>query len=352
MPKRILCMLLCILLLTPFASASDRISLYIADGVWHSDALLPFIEVDGKALLPVSAFGEFNIRITPSERVGSLLLTKGDSYLSYSLGLGRVTDESGITEEASIYRYAGEIYLEPALVCEKFSLEFTTVYASDGYLSARLTGGGETLTFEELLRAYTETAAQPLPFLFNPTGKTVAGSFMHPMLLTPAEANVKSIVTLLGNHRATFVLSPSNISSYADVLPDIYAAGHTVAYYIERDDFADTDAFAEKMEQANAWLFAFIGRSTNIYVSTEPLVETPQIEGYFRKCCNMHLVSGDLASDRVVSVTLTESPGYGVYSFSLASDRASRVYYTEFFKRFDSYTHLRSMPVTESGPIQ
>lgn len=352
MLKRILCFALAMLFFSFSVLANDRATLFVGDGVWENDSLLTFIEADGKELLPASVFSEFSVEVTLSEKAGSLLLLRGDSFLSYNLGSGKVLDESGVIEEAAIYRYGGEIYLEPSRVCEKFSLNFSTIYASDGYLSARLTDGSEALEFSELLKLYTDTAKQPLPFLYNPTGKTVAGSFMHPIIIMPAAANIKDLVKLVGKHSLTFAISPSRLASYAAVLPDIYAAGHTVAFYMDSADMADTNGFAEQMNEANDWLFSFIGKTTKIYVSTELVKATPNIEGYYKKCCNMHLVADDLASERVVNITLNESPKYSIYNFSLASDRDSRIYYSDFFKKFDTFTHLRSMPVTESSEIQ
>ncbi len=352
MLKRTLCLALAILFFSFSVLANDRATLFTGDSVWKNDSLLPFIEADGKKLLPASVFSEFSVEVILSERAGSLLLLRGDSFLSYNLGSGKVLDENGIIEKASIYRYGGEIYLEPSRVCEKFALVFSTVYASDGYLAARLTDGSETLEFSELLKLYTDTAEQPLPFLYNPTGKTVAGSFMHPIIIMPAAANIKNIVKLLGKHQSTFAISPSRLASYASVLPDIFAAGHTVAFYMDITDMADTNGFAEQMNEANGWLFSFLGKTTKIYVSTELVKNTPSIEGYYKKCCNMHLVADDLASERVVNITLGESQKYGIYNFSLASDRDTRVYYTEFFSKFDTFKHLRSMPVTESSEIQ
>jgi len=344
--------MLAALLLTLCTFASERATLFAGDNVWKEDSRLPFIEADGKGLLPVSIFEQFNITVTLSEKLGSLLLSRGNRFLSYDLGLGRVLDDGGSLEEADIYRYGGEIYLEPSRVCEKFNLIFETTYASDGYLAARLRDGSETLEFSELLKIYTDTAEKPLPYLYNPTGKTVPGSFMHPIIIMPAAGGVENIVRLLGKHLATFAISPSKLSSYASVLPAIYAAGHSVAFYMDDAAARNKDAFVSEMESANEWLFSFVGKTSKIYVSSLSPKETPNLDGYYKKCCNMHLVSEDLASERVVNITLSESQGYGIFNFSLAGDRQSRVYYTEFFKRFDTFTHLRSMPLSESGPIQ
>lgn len=352
MLKRIICIALAALLLAICAFAAERATLFAGDNVWKEDSRLPFIETDGKGLLPVSIFEQFNIKVTLSEKLGSLLLTRGDGFLSYDLGLGRVLDEKGLLENADIYRYGGEIYLEPSRVCEKFSLIFETTYAPDGYLTARLRDGSETIDFSELLKLYTDTAEKPLPFLYNPTGKTVPGSFMHPIIIMPAAGGVQTIVRLLGNHASTFAITPSKLSSYASVLPAIYAGGHTVAFYMDGTAAKDTETFVKEMKDANDWLFSFIGKTSKVYVSSLSPKETPDLEGYYKKCCNMHLVSEDLASERVVNITLSESPGYGIFNFSLAGDHQSRVHYTEFFKRFDAFTHLRSMPLCESSAIQ
>jgi len=347
----LLCILLSCLLLLP-ASANDRPSLFLGDTVWQEDALLPFLEADGKHLIPVSTFAQFGITLTLSETLGSLLMEKETSYLSYNLNFGTVLDEKGNVTKTNIYRYGGELYLDPQLICEKFGLQFSTEFASDGYLAARLTDGSETLEFSELLSLYADSGETPLPYLYNPTGKTVGGTFMYPMLLRPAAANVRGIVNLLGGHTATFVLSPDNIETYADVLPDIFAGGHTVAYYMDPAGHADTDAFRTRMETANAWLFAFLGKTARVYISPEQHNAIPKIEGYFGKSCRMHLVVDDLASERVVNMTLSESPGYNVFNFSLASDRQTSSYYTGFFKRFDTFKHLRAMPMTEAGALQ
>lgn len=347
----LLCLLLSCLLLI-FASAQERPSLFLGDSTWQEDALLPFLEADGKQLVPVSVFGHFGIAVTYSEKMGSLLLEKDEKFLSFNLSFGTVLEESGTVNETDVYRYGGALYLDPNPVCEKFGLTFTTVFAGDGYLAARLCDGSESLTFSELLSLYADSGETPLPYLYNPKGKTVGGTFMYPMLLRPAAANVQGIVNLLGGHASTFVLSPADIAQYADVLPILYAGGHTVAYYFDTAKYADTADFLAEMENANAWLFAFLGKTVRVYVSPEPYATIPQIEGYFGKSCRMHLVVDDLASERVVNMTLSESPGYNIFNFSLASDRETRSYYTGFFKRFDTFKHLRAMPITEAGAAQ
>lgn len=348
---KLFCVLLPYLLLLS-ASAADRASLFIGDGVWQDDALLPFLEADGKQLVPVSAFEMLGVKITLSETLGSLLLEKGDAYLSFNLNFGSVLDEGGNVTKTAIYRYGGEIYLAPEPICEKFGLTFTTVYASDGYLAARLTDGSETLEFSELLGFYTDSGETPLPYLYNPTGKTVAGTFMYPMILRPAAANVNGIIRLLGKHAATFAFSPDDLATYVDVLPAVYAAGHTVAYYMDGGDLAHPETFKDKMGQANDWLFALLGKTVRVYISPELHTAIPAIDGYHKKSCRMHLVVDDLASERMVNITLSESPGYNVYNFSLASDRETRMHYTDFFKKFDTFKHLRAMPMTEAGAVQ
>ena len=348
MIKKSLCILLLILFFSFSVFANDRATLFTGDSVWKNDSLLTFIETDGKGLLPVSVFGEFGIEVILSEKLGSLLLIRGEDFLSYNLGSGKVLDEGGNIEKTSIYRYGGEIYLEPKSICDKFSLTLETTYASDGYLAARLTDGSESLEFSELLKLYTEKASQPLPFLLNPTGKTVPGSFMHPIILTPAAASVKNIVKLLGTNRATFALDPDRIADYISVIPDIFAAGHTVAYHMDLSDISDPASFEEEMIKANEWLFAFIGKTSKIYVSSEALKRIPKIEGYAPKSCGTHLVAGDLVNDDVVNITLGDPQKYG-YIFSLASDAGSRNNYSAFFGKFKTFTHLRSMPLSVSG---
>lgn len=350
---KLLCMLLsCLFCLSASAAGQERPSLFLGDEVWAEDSLLPFLEADGKQLLPVSAFAKMGVSLTLSEALGSLLLQKGDAYLSYNLSFGSVLDDTGAIADVTVYRYGGELYLDPHAVCDKFGLSFTTMYGGDGYLAARLTDGSEALTFSELLSLYTDVGETPLPYLYNPTGKTVGGTFMYPMILRPAAANVNGILRLLGKHNATFAFSPDTLQNYIDVLPAIYAAGHTVAYYMGGGDYADPDAFRVKMDEANELLFALIGKTARVYISSEIHTSIPDIDGYHKKSCRMHLVVGDLSSERVVNITLSESPGYGVFNFSLASDRETRMYYTDFFRRFDTFTHLRSMSVTESSAVQ
>lgn len=346
--KRIIVLLLAMLLLSISAAALDRASLFLGDDVWEGDSLMPFVEAEGKSLVPVSAFEKFGIKATLSEKAGSLLLKRSDRYLSFCLSLGKVLDEKGVIHETDIYRYGGEIYLEPALVCEKFSLMFTTVYASDGYLAARLADGSELLEFSELLSIHSSSTKHPLPFLYNPEGKTVAGSFVHPIIINPSVNNVKGAVASLGKRDITFAISPDKIESYLEVLPLIYAAGHTLAYFMGTD--ADAESFKVEMEDANEWLFALIGKTSKIYVSVATEKNTPDIDGFFKKCCNIHLSKAELAAENTVDRVLLS--GTVNCNFSISTDYQSRIQYTAFFKKFDSHKNLVAMPVSESSPIK
>ena len=351
--QRALSLLLSCLLFVLCPSAADRASLFIGDSAWEDDSLLPFIEADGKQLVPVSAFSSFaGITVTLSETFGSLLIEGEDGYLSYNLNYGTCLDESGSVSDAEIYRYGGELYLAPEAICQKFDLHFETAYASDGYLAARLTDGSETLTFKELLSMYAESGEEPLPYLYNPTGRTVGGTFMHPILLIPAAANIGNLLPLLDGHPTTFALAPQDIQKYASVIPGIYAAGHTVAYYMDVSDFDTPEDFLANMESANEFLFALLGKTTRVYISTEAYKSMPRFDGYFAKSCRMNLVADDLRSDRMINMTLYQSPLFGIYNFSLTSDRETRLFYDEFFKKFDEAEGLRSMTVTESSPTQ
>nr|MBQ5811885.1 hypothetical protein [Clostridia bacterium] len=346
--KRLLSLLLSVLFLSLSATALDRATLFVGDNVWQGDALMPFIETNGKSLLPVSAFSEFGIKVTLSERAGSLLLSRDDRYLSFSLGLGKVLDENGLIRKTEIYRYGGEIYLEPALVCEKFALMFTTVYASDGYLAARLTDGGETIEFADLLNMHSVSAEKEIPFLYNPEGKTVAGSFMYPIAIKPAVQNVKGTVASIRNKSITFAISPGDIADYGEVLPLIFAAGHTVAFFMDKD--SDPDVFKAEMQNANEWLFAFIGKTSKVYVSADTEKNTPDIDGFFKKCCNIHLTKTELASENTVNRVLLS--GAVNCNFSISTDYASRIQYNAFFNRFDSHKNLAVKQVSESSPIK
>lgn len=352
--RRAAALLLCaVLYLLPLSAADGRVSLYVGDRAWNLDSLMPFVESDGKQLLPLSVFGEFaDVTLTVSEPLGSALLEGKDGWLSLSLNFGTCLDEQGETRELPLYRYDGEIYVEPSLLCEKFSLTFETTYAADGYLTARLTDGSEALTFEELLAVYGGSDGGAPVALKNPTRRTVEGTFMHPVMLVPAAASVPQLIRLLGAHSTTFALDPAEIEKYADVLPQIYASGHTVAYFADAGALASPAAFEREMQTANDYLFALLGKTSRIYVSTELTRDIPSIDGYFKKSCRMNLVADDLSSERMVNIALSESPDYGIFNFSLSSDADTRALYRGFFAKFDTYTALRAMPMTEASANQ
>lgn len=350
---RLCCLLLtCLLCLTAGAAAYKRPSLFLGDEVWAEDALLPFLETENGFLLPAVALRSMGITVTESESLGSLLLQKGDAFLSYNLQRGRMLDETGSITEAQVYRYGGALYLAPEAVCEKFALSFTTTYAGDGYLAARLTDGSETLSFFDLLSLHTDNAKTPIPYLYNPTGKTVGGTFMYPMFLRPSVTVLPYLLRAVGTHKTTFVLAPDAMETYLTSLPAIFAAGHSVAYYMDAADRADPERFAAEMAAANDLLFSLLGKTVRVYVSTDLYNTIPKIEGYQRKSCRMHLVVDDLSSERMIDIAIVESPSFGVHNFSLATDREARQHYSAFFRRFDSYQNLRSMSVTESSAIQ
>ena len=85
--------LLCILPMT----AAGHATLYVGDSAYHGDSLSPFIESDGKQLVPLAAFGEFDaLTLTVSESLGSFLLEGADNvWLSVSLNRGESLDETG-----------------------------------------------------------------------------------------------------------------------------------------------------------------------------------------------------------------------------------------------------------------
>ena len=336
------------------AAAAGRASLYIGDNAYRDDSLSPFIEAAGKQLVPLAAFAEFDaLTLTVSESLGSALLEGEDGvYLSISLNLGESLDETGAMHTIALYRYGGELYVEPTAICEKFGLSFETAYAADGYLRARLTDGSETLTFPELLVAYDTHGggAQFTPEIV--TSRTMDGTFLHPIFLNPGAAAIPGLVRLLGRHSATFALDPAAIGLYTDVLPLIYASGHTVAYYADAAALAAPAAFADEMDSANDRLFALLGKTSRIYVSTEIASNIPAIDGYFKKACRMNLVADDLSSERMTKMALTESPNNGIFNFSLSTDADTRALYSGFFRKFDTYPALRSMPLTEAGADQ
>lgn len=334
-------------------SAADRATLFVGDREWEDDSLLPFIETEEKTLLPASCFASLGeISITRSDALGSLLFERGDKFLSYNLNFGTVLDENGAVSDVSIYRYGGEIYLEPYPICEKFDLKFETAFAPDGYLAARITNGDDLSSFNDLLGAYSEISEQELPYLYNPTGKTVAGSFMHPILLVPTFANMELVLDTVTAHRITFAISPSDIEGYAKIIPEIYAKGHTLVYYMDISIDTDIAKFRAEMDAANRFLFSLTGKTSRVYVSVDAPESIPKIDGYFAKSCSIHLVVDDLRNNSMINFALYDSPNRGVFNFSLASDRQTRSYYPYFFNQFDRFEALRSMPMTESSSIQ
>ena len=341
-------LLLCIALPT---AAAERATLYINDTEWEEDSILPFIESDGKMLVPALAFAKLgNLRVSQSDTLGSLLIENGEKFISYNLSFGSYLDESGRVEQCEIFRYGGQIYLEPNTICKKFDLVFETQFAPDGYLAARLTDGSDTVDFSTLLSSYTEDGNVKIPYLYNPTGKTVAGTFVHPIMLFPSANNVKAAISLLGKNGVSFAVSPSEITQYAEVIAEIYAKGHTLVYYMENG--ADTAIFKEQMDSANKYLFSLVGRTSRIYVCYDTYDKIPKINGYFAKSCRLHLVVDDLVTDVMVLAALYYSPNSGSYNFSLASDRTTRKHYSYFFRRLAVFNTLRSMPITESSSLK
>ncbi len=331
-------------------SASDRATLFVGDREWEDDSLLPFIETEGKMLLPASCFASFaKISITRSDTLGSLLFERDGKFLSYNLNFGTVLDESGVVSKVGIFRYGGEIYLEPHPICEKFDLGFETAFAPDGYLAARITNGEELSLFDDLLDAYSEIGKQDLPYLYNPTGKTVAGSFMHPLILVPTFANMALVLDSIDSHRLTFAISPADIEGYAKIIPQIYAKGHAFVYYMDISVDTDTAKFRSEMDAANRFLFSLTGKTSRVYVSADAYDRIPKIDGYFAKSCSIHLVVDDLRNNSMINFALYDSPNRGVFNFSIASDKQTRSYYTYFFNQFDRFEALRSMPMTESS---
>lgn len=337
------------------ASAGGRVSLYIGDSPYRDDSLYPFVETAGKQLVPLAAFGEFDaLTYTESTSLGSALLTDaGGAYLSISLRLGESLDETGERRKIALYRYGGALYVEPTTICEKFGLTYETAYAADGYLCARLTDGSETVPLSALLAAYDAGSGGESQLVREQiTDRTVSGTFMHPIFLRPRAAVIPGIIRLLGNHSATFALDPAQLDAYLEVLPQIYAAGHTIAYYADTSVWADTEAFAAQMDSANQTLFALLGKTTRLYISTELFSRIPYIDGYFKKACRMNLVADDLSSERLTNMVLAESPSNGIFNFSLSTDADTRALYSGFFKKFDTYTMLRAMPLTEASAAQ
>lgn len=361
MKKRSLALLLALCLALPLAlgtgAAGSHISLFIGDGIWEGDARAPFIESVGRQLIPVSALGALpGMKITVSERLGSVLIERGETYLSLNLESGTALEPDGNISEHPIYRYGGELYIAPDKVCAVFGLTFETAYAADGFLSARIGDGSELLSFEELLSVYAGTSEGAESVRLSvPAGRTVAGVFMHPVLLVPAAGSVGALCRALGAHRATFALSPGDVEKYAAVLLDIYAAGHTVAWYMDSAYVLGErrlDGFIREMTEANAFLFALLGKTSRVYVSIELYAVVPEIDGYYKKSCRMNLIAEDLENERIVNMTLHDSPMYGIYNFSLSGDYDSRRLYADFFRKFDAYSTLVSMPLSEAAAGQ
>lgn len=335
------------------AEDTHYISLFIGDGAYARDEVLPFIESGGRMLVPLDAFAQFSqITLTADENLAACLLHANDGrFLSFSLAGGECIDEQGVTRSVGIFRYGDGYYIEPALAAEKFGLTFTTAYAQNGKLCARLCDGSETLSFDELLALYAVRQDDRPPLSFTiPARKTVGGVFMHPIFLRPSVTDVPKLLTLAGAHATTFALSPAEIRRFAAVLPDIYGAGHAVAYYMPEG--ADRTAFAAEMEEANRFLFELLGQSVRVYISTALYKDIPRIDGYFAKSCRMHLLSEDLSSSRMVEMVLHDSPSFNVYNFSLATDGDARSSYAAFFAEFDKTKDLRSMPLGIAAAIQ
>ena len=99
---------------------------------------------------------------------------------------------------------------------------------------------------------------------------------------------------------------PASAGVRADVLPLIYASGHTVAYYADADALASPITFAAEMQAANDLLFTLLGKTTRIYVSTAPASDLPAIDGDFAKSCRMHRVAEDLSSERMTNMVLAQ----------------------------------------------
>ncbi len=356
MKKRIYAAFLSLILIFSMAVpafALDRATLFINDNGWEDDSLLPFIETEGKMLLPASSFAKLgDIKVTHSDTLGSLLIEEAEKYISFNLSFGTYIDESGNVSECKIYRYGGEIYLEPYAICEKFGIWFETAFAPDGYLAARISNEEERTPFEQLLGAYADSEKADVPYLYNPTGKTVAGSFMHPLLLVPSLANLSYAIEAVGNHKMSFAIAPADIKTYSKLIPKIYAKGHSIVYYMDASLAANKEVFRAQMEEANQYLFSLVGKTSRIYVSSDAYERIPKIDGYFAKSCNLHLVVDDLRNNRMINFALYDSPNRGVFNFSIASDRQTRSYYQYFFTQFDRFEALRSMPLTESSSVK
>lgn len=336
-------------LLALCTSGAEHVSLYINDVPWEEDAILPFLESEGKMLVPALAFEKLNnIRVSSSETLGSLLLSDGKRYLSFNLNFGTCIDEENNIKECRVFRYGGEFYLEPQTVCEKFELSFETDYAKNGYLAARLSDMNGTAEFSEILATYGDSTEKRLPYLYNPAGKTVAGSFVHPILIAPAPEDIADAILKLGENKVTFAISPSLAEQYASVILPIYVNGHTLAYYMDSTDTSASE-FKAQMDSANKYLFSLVGLTSRIYVSSADYDSIAKIDGYFAKSCKHHLSVGDLRSDQAITTALYTLPNGGRFNFSLASERNARNNYSYFFSKLDLFTTLRSMPLRESS---
>lgn len=346
----LLCTFLC---LCPAAGETHYISLFVNDSAYARDEVLPFIESGGKTLVPLDAFDAFAaLTVTEDEALSALLLAGEDGrFLSFSLASGVCLDETGARQSVSVYRYGDGYYIEPTLPTEKFGLSFSTAYAQNGRLCARLCDGGETLSFEELLALYAVRGDDRPALSFTiPARKTLGGVFMHPVFLRPSVGDVPRLLALAGRHAATFAVSPADVRKFADVLPDICGGGHEIAYYMPED--ANAAAFKTEMENANRFLFTLLGKTVRVYISTALYKDIPRIDGYFAKSCRMHLLAEDLASERMVDMALHDSPAFNVYNFSLATDGEARARYAAFFAEFDKTENLRSMPLGIAAAVQ
>ena len=344
------CACLCVL---SAAEDTHYISLFINDGAYARDEILPFIESDGKYLVPLDAFDALDaLSVTQNDALAAVLLQSEDGkFLSFSLQNGQCLDERGQKREVTVYRYGDGYYIEPDFAAEKFDLSFATAYAQNGKLCARLCDGKEALTFDELLNLYAVHRDNRPTLAFTiPARKTVSGVFMHPIFLRPSVTDVQKLLALAGRHGTTFALSPADVRKFAAVLPDILGAGHAISYYMPEGESGT--AFAAEMEESNRFLFSLLGVTVRTYVSPALYKDIPKIDGYFAKSCRMHLLSEDLASERMVQMVLHDSPSFDVYNFSLATDAAARAEYAAFFAEFDKTENLRSMPLGIAAATQ
>ncbi len=359
--KKAFSLLLCISLISSLLiimpHAASRVSLFIGDNVWENDSLAPFIETDGKNLVPLLCFASFDdTKVTISTKLGSALIERGDEFLSINLNFGSSLDHDGIIRDIEIYSYSDELYVNPTDICDRLGYSFEMAYAPDGFLCARIMNGEQQQDIKDLMALYVPNKTQlGSVYLRNISYKTVSGLFMYPILIKPSSASVQKVIANLGGHSATFAIDPSYIEDYASVLPLIYATGSSVSYYLDdiktytKDGIAN---FTNDMRDANDFLFALVGKTSKSYISSLLYKDIPAIDGYFKKSVRIHLLADDLASDRIVDMSLTESPSSQIYNFSLASDYDSRLLYNNFFSKFDSYINLRTRPVTITSAVQ